>query len=262
MATRRVRLIDLLSGLHPDRDPKELYAEVLRGMVSVDGVPVTKPGVLVPAHARVVVHARPAYVSRGGDKLEAAVREWGLPVEGAVWLDAGCSTGGFTDCLLAHGAARVHAVDVGVGQLDWRLRTDPRVTVREGINVMALGPSDLDPPADRAVADLSFRSLRGAAFHILGLAREAWGVFLVKPQFEWAEPSKDFHGVVRDRDTVRGILAGLLEGLASEGVAAEKALRSPIRGQKGNREYLVLLRRVGAPAAIQVAELLRAVGLE
>ena len=143
MATRRARLIEVLTGPHPDRDPRELYADVLRGMVSVDGVTATKPGVLVPAHARVDVHARPAYVSRGGDKLEAAVREWGLAVEGAVWLDAGCSTGGFTDCLLQNGAPLVYAVDVGIGQLDWRLRTDPRVRLREGTNIMAVGRETL-----------------------------------------------------------------------------------------------------------------------
>ena len=242
----RRALIDLLKSLHPTRDEKELFAEILKGNVLVNGERIMKPGTRVAEDAAIVLPEPARYVSRGGDKLSAALDAWGVPCAGAVWIDAGCSTGGFTDCLLQHGARFVHAVDVGEGQLDWRLRGDRRVGVREGTNVMSLSPSDLDPAPAAAVADLSFRSLRGAARHILGLTTEGWGIFLVKPQFEYRDPSADFHGVVKDADTVRAILRELLVDLAAEGVSAEAAIPSPITGRKGNKEFLFLLRRGGS----------------
>jgi 23S rRNA (cytidine1920-2'-O)/16S rRNA (cytidine1409-2'-O)-methyltransferase len=204
----------------------------------------------VPADAEVSVRERPAYVSRGGEKLAAALDGWRIRCEGLVWVDAGCSTGGFTDCLLRHDAAAVHAVDVGVGQIDWALRTDPRVRLREGVNIMSVGRDDLDPPADAAVADLSFRSLRGAARHVLDLTAGGWGIFLVKPQFELRSPTEGFHGVVRDASLVTDIVRELIGDLAAEGLSVEKAMTSPIRGRKGNRELLFLLRRGGAPSEL------------
>jgi 23S rRNA (cytidine1920-2'-O)/16S rRNA (cytidine1409-2'-O)-methyltransferase len=161
----------------------------------------------------------------------------------APWIDAGCSTGGFTDCLLQHGAPLVYAVDVGEGQLDWRLRRDPRVKTMEGTNIMSLRRADLDPLPARAVADLSFRSLQGAARQILELTSEGWGIFLVKPQFELRQPLAGFHGVLRDPDAIRATVEGLLQRLAVEGVGVEKGIPSPISGRKGNREFLLLLRR-------------------
>ena len=171
MARPRVRLLDLLASRYPDRSPRELSAAVMRGEVSVNGQPVLKPGVRVPGDAVVDVRAGRPYVSRGGEKLARALDEWGIDCRGRVFLDAGCSTGGFTDCLLARGAATVFAVDVGVNTLAWSLRSDPRVVVREGTNIMSLRPGSLEPAPQAAVADLSFRSLRGAASHILGLTR-------------------------------------------------------------------------------------------
>jgi 23S rRNA (cytidine1920-2'-O)/16S rRNA (cytidine1409-2'-O)-methyltransferase len=242
MASRRVALIDLLKTAYPDRSERELFALILRGDVRVDGEPVGKPGVRVDGCSRVSLRERPQYASRGGEKLAYALETWKIDCQGFVWIDAGCSTGGFTDCLLSYGAALVHAVDVGTNQLDWRLRRDSRVLVREGTNIMRLRPVDLDPAPHRAVADLSFRSLRRAASHILELTREGWGIFLVKPQFEWSSPSKEFRGVVRDPRTVVSIVQELVGGLATENVRVEKALLSPVRGRKGNRELLFLLR--------------------
>jgi 23S rRNA (cytidine1920-2'-O)/16S rRNA (cytidine1409-2'-O)-methyltransferase len=246
---RRVPLIALLKTLYPDTDEKELAADVMRGDVIVDGVPVLKPGFRAAADADVRRRAKSPYVSRGGEKLAAALDAWDIPCAGAVWIDAGCSSGGFTDCLLRRGAARVHAVDVGVGQMDWRLRGDPRVLLREGTNIMAVDRGDLDPPPSRAAADLSFRSLRGAARHVLSLAGEGWGIFLVKPQFELPRDTPGFHGVVEDPGTVRGILVELAANLAAEDVCVEKAMASPIRGRKGNREFLFLLRLGGSAGA-------------
>jgi 23S rRNA (cytidine1920-2'-O)/16S rRNA (cytidine1409-2'-O)-methyltransferase len=243
MTRPRVPLLDLLVLRHPGRSARELSAAVMRGEVTVDGRPVLKPGVRVPEDAAVKVRAGRPYVSRGGEKLAAALDAWGIDCGGRVFLDAGCSTGGFTDCLLSRGAARVHAVDVGVNIVAWSLRTDPRVAVREATNVMSLSPGSLEPAPEAAVADLSFRSLRGAAAHILRLAASGWGIFLVKPQFEWEDPPPEFRGVVRDVRDQRAIAEGLLADLAREGVRAARAAESPIRGRRGNREFLLLLHR-------------------
>lgn len=251
MARPRVRLLDLLGSLHPDLEERELAAAVMRGEVTVDGNPVLKPGLLVPADAAVGLRERRPYVSRGGEKLARALDEWRVDCRGKVFLDAGCSTGGFTDCLLTRGAATVFAVDVGVNVLAWPLRSDPRVAVREGTNVMSIPAGSLQPRPEAAVADLSFRSLRGAASHILGLVAEGWGVFLVKPQFEWECPPDDFHGVVRDEADRRAIVARLIGDLEREGVLAARACDSPIRGRRGNREVLLLLHRQQAVLPVQ-----------
>ena len=140
MSRRRLRLIDLLKATYPDRQEKELFALILRGDVSVDDMQITKPGASVPSDAHVTARGLSPFVSRGGEKLAHALDEWRIDCAGTVWLDGGCSTGGFTDCLLKRGASLVYAVDVGVNQLDWRLRTDSRVRVMEGTNVMDVLP--------------------------------------------------------------------------------------------------------------------------
>jgi 23S rRNA (cytidine1920-2'-O)/16S rRNA (cytidine1409-2'-O)-methyltransferase len=246
MARQRARLIELLAGRFPGRTEKQLYAAVLRGEVTVDGEKALKPGALVSTDAQLALRCSRPYVSRGGEKLARALDAWGIDCRGLVFLDAGCSTGGFTDCLLTRGAAAVIAVDVGPNTLAWSLRTDPRVIVREGTNVMSLHPDDLSPRPDAAVADLSFRSLRGAASRILGLTALGWGIFLLKPQFEWREPPAGFRGVVEEAPQARQIALGLLGDLAVEGVRAWGAVQSPIRGRRGNRELLVLLAADGA----------------
>ena len=249
MSRRRLPLIELLRQRFPDKQERELRSAVLRGHVTVAGHPLMKPGIAVPADAAVDLRPAQAYVSRGGEKLEAALDAWGIDCAGSPWIDAGCSTGGFTDCLLKHGAQLVYAVDVGEGQLDWRLRTDARVRAMERTNIMALAPQQLDPAPGRAVADLSFRSLQGAARHILGLTREGWGIFLVKPQFELGGSApEDFRGVVKDLAVARRAVAGLLERLTAEGVAVRRGIPSPVTGRRGNREFLLLLdSRPGAP---------------
>ncbi len=243
---RRAALIDVLGQRFAERGAQELLARVMRGDVTVDGQVVTKPGTPVRPDADIRVQPGRAWVSRGGAKLDAALERWALSCRSGPWIDAGSSTGGFTDCLLRRGAPMVYAVDVGVGQLDWRLRGDPRVRVREGTNIMDLGREDFDPPAACAAADLSFRSLRRAARHILGLTTEGWGVFLVKPQFEYANAPADFHGVVRRADELASILSLLRRDLAAEGVSVARAMPSPVAGRRGNRELLWLL-SVAAP---------------
>ena len=232
-------LLDLLASLYPEKSREALFARVLCGDVVVDGSVLRDPKIAVPADAEVVISAK-RFVSRGGFKLEPVLEAWHLAVEGKVFLDAGCSTGGFTDALLQRGAALVHAVDVGTGQLDWKLRADPRVIVREGTNVMSL--TALQPRPAAAVADLSFRSLRGAAGKILSLTEEGWLVALIKPQFEWVDPPPDFQGVVPDASWPP-ILSRLEANLLEEGVVLTDLLPSTVRGRKGNQEYLAKLVR-------------------
>lgn len=253
MSPRKVPLIELLSHRMPGTDPRVLRGLILRGDVIVDGRKLSKEAFPVPPDAAVVVLPQRPFASRGGEKLSPILDRWGIGAAGQAVLDAGCSSGGFTDCLLKRGASRVYAVDVGRGQLDWSLRTDPRVVVMEGTNVMGVREGDLDPAPAFAVADLSFRSLRGAAAHVLRLTTEGRGIFLVKPQFEWSDPAPEFDGVVRSDSALRRILIGLVDALAGEGVFPAGCLRSPVRGRKGNREFFLLLstRARTDPAALR-----------
>ena len=209
------------------------------------GAPADKPARLVaPAEAVEVSGPPPRYVGRGGLKLEAALDRFGIDVNGARVLDAGASTGGFTDCLLQRGAARVIAVDVGYGQLHERLRADPRVDVRERTNVRALRPEDVDGQVDAVVGDLSFISLRTVLPPLLDLVRPGADlVLLVKPQFEAgrAEAAKG-KGVVRDRAVWRRVLGEVAAAALEGGAATMGAMPSPITGADGNVEFLLHLR--------------------
>ncbi|MCX7031814.1 MAG: TlyA family RNA methyltransferase [Spirochaetes bacterium] len=262
MPQPRTRLLDELERRFPDRPVRELAALIIRGLVRVDGEPVRKPGAPVRPGAVFDLPAAEPWVSRGGAKLAAALAAWRFDVRGRVMLDAGSSTGGFTDCLLASGAAVVHCVDVGRGQLAWKLRTDPRVRVHEGVNVMDLGPGELEPPPDRAVADLSFRSLRGAAPMMLSLTLEGLGIFLCKPQFEWKDHPADFRGVVNDPSDLAMILHGLVDDLWDAGAFTRRIVPSPVTGRKGNREFLLLVSdRPGANRTAAFAAVKACLGL-
>lgn len=244
----KIPLLELLLRLFPDKDRRELHALVLRGRVEVDGSPVLKPGIMVPGDSRVSLMPPRRFVSRGGEKLARALECFEMSPRGMTVLDAGSSTGGFTDCLLKNGAVRVYSVDVGWGALDYGLRKDARVVVMERTNVMTLTPADFSPRPDIAVADLSFRSLRKAARHILDLTVEGRGIFLAKPQFEWENPPPEFKGVVEGEAELRGILTGLIKSLEREGVHTAKGVPSPITGRRGNREFLLLLKTGEEPA--------------
>lgn len=210
--------------------------------MSVAGAPARKASRLVAPDEAVSVAAPPArFVGRGGEKLDAALARFGVQVAGRRVLDAGASTGGFTDCALQAGAATVVAVDVGRGQLHRRLLTDPRVEVHERTNIRHCRPGDLGPPADVVVADLSFISLRTVAEALLGLAAPgAELVWLVKPQFEAgrAEVART-GGVIGDPEVWRRVL--LEVGAAIEGLGATimEVMPSPIRGADGNVEFLL-----------------------
>jgi len=215
-----------------------------------------KAGDLVDATLAVSVVEPDPYVSRGGHKLAAALDAFGIDPAGLVALDAGASTGGFTDVLLQRGAARVHAVDVGRGQLADRIARDPRVVVHDRTNARTLAPESLGEPVDLAVIDVSFISLA----LVLGPVASTFGdgsrppgrpiVALVKPQFEVGKGQTD-HGVVRDAAVHRAVLAKVVEQAAALGLGSRDVIASPILGPEGNREFLVHLQAGPGCADIQ-----------
>jgi 23S rRNA (cytidine1920-2'-O)/16S rRNA (cytidine1409-2'-O)-methyltransferase len=219
------------------------------GKVTVGGRPAMKGGTLVRDSEPIVMSgpAR-AFVSRGGEKLDAALERFDIRVRGALALDAGASTGGFTDALLARGAAHVTAVDVGYGQLDWRLREDDRVTVLERTNVRELTIADLSYRPNLIVADLSFISLEVALPALARVAAEGGDfVALVKPQFEAERSEVRRGGVVSDPKIWQRILLRLWDGLPKLDLAPVDVMASPLRGPAGNVEFLLHARRVTAP---------------
>lgn len=242
---KRLSLLAVLQARFPRKSKDELYASILCGEVYSSSERLTDPKALVQSDIAVEIR-RSRFVSRAGEKLAAALRQWDVPTKGRIWIDAGASTGGFTDCLLQHGAAAVHAVDVGYNQLDYALRVDSRVLVHERTNIRAV--QSLQPAPQAAVCDLSFRSLRGVISHLLTLTEEGWGIALIKPQFEaaaearWGVASADLTGGVLRSDSERQTLLDRLEKqLSSDGVWICDRSESPLPGRKGNREMLALV---------------------
>jgi 23S rRNA (cytidine1920-2'-O)/16S rRNA (cytidine1409-2'-O)-methyltransferase len=254
---KRVRLDQLLvqRELAPSRERAQ--ALIMAGAVRVDGDLADRAAAPVPEDATVAVAAGPRYVSRGGDKLAGALDAFGLNVEGAVAIDVGSSTGGFTDVLLQRGAARVHAIDVGKGQLDWRLRQDTRVVVHEGVNAREDVP--VDEPVDLVVADVSFISLRLVLPPSLARLRDRGDVVaLVKPQFEAGRDAVGRGGVVRDPGARAAAVVAVASDLAARGVGVIGIAPSSIAGREGNREIFVHARK-GA-AGLDADALSRAAG--
>jgi 23S rRNA (cytidine1920-2'-O)/16S rRNA (cytidine1409-2'-O)-methyltransferase len=215
---------------------------VLSGRILIGEQRAEKSGGLVDSRAQIRIKGeRVAYASRGGLKLEAALREFHVPVTEKICADLGASTGGFTDCLLKHGATRVHAFDVGKGQLDWRLRQDPRVVVHDDFNVRRLRPEDVGEPLDLITLDLSFISLTKVLPALRAFA-PVLIVALVKPQFE-AERNEVGAGGIIQSPELQGEIVGRVKAFALRlGFELLGETPSPIAGQKGNREFLILLR--------------------
>lgn len=224
-------------------------AAVMEGEVSVNGSNAVKPGTQVKGTELFAIdEKRDLFVSRGGLKLQGALEDFGLDVSGQAALDVGASTGGFTDCLLQRGARSVIAVDVGKGQLHWKLRQDDRVTVMEGFNARSLTPDDLSLEPDIAVVDVSFISLRKIIGPVIEtLARDGAMIALVKPQFE-AGVGKAPKGVVRDDAVLRDVLTSLRDWLAGHDMTVSGVSPSRIRGPKGNAEFFFLIRRGKGPS--------------
>jgi 23S rRNA (cytidine1920-2'-O)/16S rRNA (cytidine1409-2'-O)-methyltransferase len=242
MARRRLDTELVRRGLAGSRT--EAREAVRSGLVNVAGRPASKPSTLVdPADALVVTRPVKRYVSRGGDKLASALDRFRLDVEGMDCLDAGASTGGFTDCLLDRGAARVIAIDVGYGQLAWRLRQDPRVTVLERTNVRDVDPSALPFRPAVVTADLSFISLRTVLPALVDAAApDAAFVLLVKPQFEAGRGDVGEGGVVRDPDAWRRVLQDVAASCRQRDLSVRGAMASPLLGPAGNVEFFLMAR--------------------
>ncbi len=218
---------------------------VAEGRVEVSGVPQPKPATMVAEQDPIRMRAPEAeFVSRGGLKLAGALDGFGVDVAGRRALDAGASTGGFTDCLLQRGAAAVTAVDVGYGQLAWKLRTDPRVKAVDRTNLRHADPAALGAPFDVVVADLSFISLTVVAEALAALGGpDTDYVVLVKPQFEVGKDQVGRGGLVRDPQLHAAALRQVAAGLSAAGIGVQAAMASPITGATGNREFLVHARR-------------------
>jgi 23S rRNA (cytidine1920-2'-O)/16S rRNA (cytidine1409-2'-O)-methyltransferase len=224
---------------------------IAAGRVTVGGAPALKAARQVAPDEPLVVAGEPArFVSRGGEKLDAALARFAVPVDGARALDAGASTGGFSDCLLQRGAASVVAVDVGYGQLHERLRADPRVEVHDRTNIRAVDPAGLGAPFDVVVADLSFISLRLVLDVLLGAARPQGDlVLLVKPQFEAGRQAVSRgRGVIRDPEVWREVLDTVRDALGERGATIMDAMVSPLPGAEGNVEFLLHVRAPGTTA--------------
>ena len=224
-------------GLAPDR--RRAQAAIMAGDVLVNGERVIRQAATVPADAHIELVAPDRYVSRGGEKLEHALRVFELDVGGLVALDAGASTGGFTDCLLQHGAARVYAVDVGYGQLDYKLRQDPRVRVLERTHIRDLASLPERPAL--AVIDVSFIGLEQVVPPVVALLQPAARIVaLVKPQFQARRNEVEKGGVVTDPQLHAAVLGRVAAWGAGAGLRFGGLTTSPLRGRAGNREFFVL----------------------
>ena len=227
-------------------------ALIMSGVVFVDEEKVDKAGEMIPEDARVEVRGHDiGYVSRGGLKLEKAMSAFPLTPSGKICMDIGASTGGFTDCMLQNGAVKVYAVDVGYGQLAWKLRTDARVVNMERTNIRHVTPGQLQEPVEFFSVDVSFISLK----HIFPVAdavctADAQGVCLVKPQFEAGREKVGKKGVVREPATHREVLYAAVEYANASHFTAEGLDFSPIKGPEGNIEFLLYVRHCEEPAPL------------
>lgn len=253
MSTKKKRLLDLAIAQYPEWTKEKIYAFILSGNVEANGAVEKNPAREYPLSSEITIKGSP-YVSRGAVKLSKPLDLWKLDPTGKTVLDAGASTGGFTQQLLLRGALRVYSVDVGYNQLDYKLRSDPRVVVLERTNIMELTPDLLaHGMPDFAVADLSFRSICKAASHIVSFTKEKTAVVLIKPQFEWENAPSDFNGVIQSNSVLIEILSQTARKLEEEGLVVEHAVESPITGKEGNREFFFKLKEsnIGSKAISQ-----------
>jgi 23S rRNA (cytidine1920-2'-O)/16S rRNA (cytidine1409-2'-O)-methyltransferase len=235
---QRLDIILHQRGLAPSRE--KARAMIMAGEITVNETIVDKPGQRVGETDTITVRAKPRFVSRGGEKLAGALGEFNVEVTGRICADVGASTGGFTDCLLQNGAARVYAIDVGYGQLDYKLRTDERVVVMERTNARHV--ERLPEPVDLAVIDASFISLKLLLPVIQGwLASPGDVIALIKPQFEAGKKDVGKGGVVRDSHVHARVVQEVVDFAVAQGFIAAGLTVSPLKGPAGNTEFLVWL---------------------
>jgi 23S rRNA (cytidine1920-2'-O)/16S rRNA (cytidine1409-2'-O)-methyltransferase len=234
---RRLDLLVVERGLVDSRE--KARALILAGQVLVNGQKADKAGANIDSAANIELLAQPRYVGRGGLKLEAALDHFAIAVAGKTCLDVGSSTGGFTDCLLQRGAARVYAIDVGTGQLDWKLRNDPRVIVQEQVNARYLTREQVPEPIALAVCDVSFISITMILPALAGLlAADAEMVILVKPQFELERDQVGKGGIIRDPALHHQACVRVEQAVQALGFHTQ-IIPSPVLGAEGNQEFLL-----------------------
>ena len=252
---KKERLDALLTARGLFESRARAQAAIMAGQVLVNEQKIDKPGTQVPEEAAIrLLGEKLKYVSRGGLKLEKALQIFPISVEGKTVADIGASTGGFSDCALQNGAVKVYAVDVGYGQLAWKLRTDERVINMERTNIRNVTPEALDEPIEFFSVDVSFISLH----HIFPVAQaittpDAMGVCLVKPQFEAGREKVGKNGVVRDPATHREVLHNAMGYAAANGFAVRGLDFSPVKGPEGNIEYLMFVQKSEEPCVLDDA---------
>ena len=237
----RLDILLVKKGLCPSREKAK--ASIMAGIVYVDGQKSDKAGNMIDEDAEIIVKSNICpYVSRGGLKLEKSMKEWNLNLENKVCMDIGASTGGFTDCMLQNGATKVYAIDVGYGQLDYKLRIDERVVNMEKCNVRYLDPETIAEPIDFISIDVSFISLK-LIFPVCAkvLADDGQIVCLVKPQFEAGREQVGKKGIVRDKNVHKEVIENVIQYAADNGFYPVGLTFSPVTGAKGNIEYLLAL---------------------
>ncbi|MDO4489557.1 MAG: TlyA family RNA methyltransferase [Lachnospiraceae bacterium] len=249
----RLDILVTQQGLAPSREKAK--ALIMAGEVLVDGQREDKPGTTFPDTVKITIKGNPIpFVSRGGLKLDKAVKHFDLDLSGKTCMDVGSSTGGFTDCMLQNGAVKVYSVDVGHGQLDWKLRNDPRVVCMERTNIRYVVPEDIQEAPEFVSIDVSFISLTKVLPPVKNLmADTAEMVCLIKPQFEAGREKVGKKGVVRDPKVHLEVIAMVMEFAASLGFQLLHLEFSPIKGPEGNIEYLLHLRKTPEEAEQAVA---------
>lgn len=250
----RLDILLVKQNLAPSREKAK--AMIMAGNVLVDGQREDKAGSMFPDTVKLTVKGNTLpYVSRGGLKLEKAMTHFGLNLEGKVCMDVGASTGGFTDCMLQNGAAKVYAVDVGYGQFAWKLRQDPRVVCMEKTNIRYVTPDQIGEPLDFASVDVSFISLTKVLEPAKALLREgAQMVCLIKPQFEAGKDKVGKKGVVREQSTHREVIEKVIAYARGLGFRVLHLDYSPVKGPEGNIEYLVHLANDNLPESEETAD--------
>ena len=247
---KRLDILMTERALAPSREKAKAY--IMSGSVYVDGQKEDKAGTMFPEEVSIEVRGNTLpYVSRGGLKLEKAMKNFGVSLEGKVCMDVGASTGGFTDCMLQNGAVKVYSIDVGYGQLDWKLRNDPRVVCMEKTNIRYVLPEHLEEKADFSSIDVSFISLTKVLLPVRNLLTdEGEIVCLIKPQFEAGREKVGKKGVVREKSTHLEVIAKVIDYAVSIGFFVQELEFSPIKGPEGNIEYLVHLKKTECPGSL------------
>ena len=242
---KKIRLDQLVFDLGLTESREKAKTTIMSGLVFVDGQRADKPGMQVTPDASVEVKGSALpYVSRGGFKLEKALKVFPINPAGKICMDCGASTGGFTDVLLKNGAARVYSIDVGYGQLAWSLRQDERVVNMERTNIRYISSEQVPEPIDIAVMDLSFISIKLVLSAVCKLLKEGADIMcLIKPQFEAGREEVGKKGVVRDKTVHLSVIESVLQFAASAGLTVMGLDYSPIKGPEGNREYLCYMKK-------------------